>query len=388
MLTVLDPHLAPLWLAAIVGLWAVGTPRTPEGRAVAWCAALAVLNVALYWLVIPYRTQQRFMLQGVALAAVPLACLLDRGRGIRIVAVALLAAHLVAATSWPFAPGRAPWDLSSIIPKSGGGLFYVPRVDLWPTASPLDAGTAGLVVLGILGVLAMAVAWMWSRPGIPGSRRRMVRATLASLGLVGLAIVALYPRRLDPRTGFYPPFRDYYAGWLDLESRVGPAGARIAYAGTNLPYYLLGAGLRNEVRYVNIDGHRDWLLHDYHREAQAKGRPTWPGPRPGWDRLNPDYDAWLTNLRAERIQILVVARANPAEGEYNLADSEHFPIERQWADAHPETFECIYGVAQRDPLFRIYRLHRPRLAATGNSLTAERICPEFDGSPRQTALTG
>src|SRR5262249_55532329 len=152
---------------------------------------------------------------------------------------------------------------------------------------------------------------------------------------------------------FYPEFPDYFAGWLDLESRVGPSGARVAYSGTDLPYFLLGAGLRNEVRYINVDGRPSWLMHDYPREAMAQGRGLWPDSRPGWDRLHPDYDAWLSNLRAEGIQILVVARANPDEGRHNLADPEWFPIERVWADAHPDVFELLRGPAQGERLFRI-----------------------------------
>jgi hypothetical protein len=113
---------------------------------------------------------------------------------------------------------------------------------------------------------------------------------------------------VDLRFRFYPPFPDFYRGWLNLEARSGPAGCRVAYAGTNLPYYLLGNGLRNEVRYVNIDRHRDWVLHDYHREAQARGQGHWPNSRPGWDRLRPDFPAWLDNLDAEGIQLLAVTR--------------------------------------------------------------------------------
>ena len=132
----------------------------------------------------------------------------------------------------------------------------------------------------------------------------------------------------------------------------------VAYAGTDLPYYLLGYGLRNEVRYVNVDQHRDWLLHDYHRQARSRGQPNWPGPRPGWDRIQTDYNAWLANLRAERIQLLFLTRANPAEGAHNIADTEFFPIERQWAATHPEAFQLIYGEAENDRNVRIY-LVRP-----------------------------
>src|SRR5262249_47298416 len=158
----------------------------------------------------------------------------------------------------------------------------------------------------------------------------------------------------------YPPsFPDFYIGWLNFDARSGPAGSRVAYAGTNLPYYLLGKGLRNEVRYVNIDRHRDWLLHDYHRDARAPGLGSSPDCRPGWDRIQPDYQAWLENLDAEGIQLLVVTRVNPVEGSYNVADPEQFPIERRWAESHPDRFELLYGEKEKDPWFRLYRVRRP-----------------------------
>ena len=101
----------------------------------------------------------------------------------------------------------------------------------------------------------------------------------------------------------------------------GPAGSRVAYAGTNIPYYLLGTGLRNEVRYVNIDRHRDWLLHDYHREARAPRQrhlaqfPARLGPD-----ANPTFKPGSTTSRPRAIQLLVVTRVNPAEGSHNVAD--------------------------------------------------------------------
>ena len=65
-----DPRLAPFWIAALAGAWAIGGRRTPRQDRLTWAlAALAVLNVALFWICIPYRTQQRFMLQALGLAA-------------------------------------------------------------------------------------------------------------------------------------------------------------------------------------------------------------------------------------------------------------------------------------------------------------------------------
>ena len=159
---------------------------------------------------------------------------------------------------------------------------------------------------------------------------------------------------------FYPPFRDFYAGWRAFDAYCGPRGARVAYAGTNIPYYLLGQGLRNEVRYINVDSHRDWLLHDYHREALARGQGRWPNSRPGWDRLHPDYLSWLHNLDAEGIQLLVVTRVNPAEGPHNVADAENFPIGHHGPTPTPiDSCRSTAGMSA-DPWFRLYRVIRPR----------------------------
>jgi hypothetical protein len=359
VLVALDPRLAPVWLAALAGAWNLGRAVPGPRRAFWGCSALAIVNVGLYWVLIPYRTQQRFMLHALGLAAVPLAATFRLGRWVRWCAVALLALHLLTPQAWPFdEAGRVPpWDLSPLIPSAVRPM--IPAVEsaerlgspgLHPTLRRQALATLGL------GAAALATAWAFLRVAEAGRRYRWARASVVAAASAAVAAAAVWPNDNDPRRLFFPVFPDYYTGWIELDLRSGPQGARVAYAGTNLPYYLLGVGLRNEVRYVNVDRHRGWLLHDYHREARANGSPTWPQPRPGWDRIHPDYDAWLANLRAERIQILVVARANPTEGPHNIADGQGFPIERVWADAHPETFEPLYGVAENDPLLRIYRV--------------------------------
>ena len=133
----------------------------------------------------------------------------------------------------------------------------------------------------------------------------------------------------------------------------------MAYAGTNIPYYLLAIGLRNEVRYVNIDRHRDWLMHDYHRQALSAGRE--PGRIPGRVGIG------LTRLsgvarqpRGRRDSASGRDACQPAEGAHNVADSDNFPIERQWADSHPERFEPLYGQRENDPWFRLYRMRRSK----------------------------
>ena len=279
LLALADPRLAPFWIAALAGAWAIGGRSSPEQDRLTWAlAALAVLNVALFWICIPYRTQQRFMLQALGLAAVPLARLLDRRRGLRVAAAALLILHLLTPQTWPVTleETKIPWDSSPIIPNAVAP--RCPCFHAWARTSrgPDLAAIAGIMLLLGMGGCAGLTIWAGSRPA-PASRRGLKnRALLAAggLGLAGLAALRTGAPGLDERQLFYPPFRDFYLGWLDLEGRSGPTGARLAYAGTNIPYYLFGTGLRNEVRYVNVDAHPDWLMHDYHRAAlTAKSRP-------------------------------------------------------------------------------------------------------------------
>jgi hypothetical protein len=361
LLMMYDPRLVPVWVAALSGAWAVGRSRTDLDRWAWACAGLAVLNVALYWLFIPYRSQQRFVLHAFGLSVAPLALLLDRARWLRTAAVALLAMHLFTSQSWPFAKEKEqpPWDLSRLIPNAVPGMLNVPitaeqarRLEALPVAWELAAGRLAM------GLASFAIAWAWGRASGGASPRRTSWALATTVGSLAVVLALAHPRELDDRQLFFHPFREFYTAWLQLDQRAGPEGTRIAYAGTNMPYFLMGVGLRNEVRYVNVDAHRDWLPHDYYREARARGRTTWPDPRPGWDRLWPDYDAWLANLRAEKIRILVVARSNPLEGWHNVSDALGFPIERQWAESHPEAFEPLYGVAEKDKEMRFYRLRR------------------------------
>jgi hypothetical protein len=373
LLAVFDPRQLPLWAAATAGAWSLGRGRTGRDGFVWACSALAIANVATYWGVVPYRSQQRFMLQACGLLVVPLARLFDRARFLRVLAAVLLAVHLCTAQSWPFGPAERdpPWDLTSRVPSVVAPLLslpYMTKVSRGELVAPDDI-TWSLAILG-LGALALAGAWLWSRPGW----RARVRALAGTIALGAAAIALGSPFQADPRSSFYPVFPDYYRGWLQLEALAGPAGARIAYAGTNLPYYLLGVGLRNEVRYVNVDAHRGWLMHDYHRRARARGESGWPNPWPGWDRQHPSYDAWLANLRAERIDLLVVASRGRFPGELPDADPEGFPIERRWAEAHPESFAPLYGVAERDAKFRIYRV-RPRT----DSREASNVPPRATG---------
>jgi hypothetical protein len=285
----------------------------------------------------------------------------------------LLAIHVFTPHAWPFErPGAGTyWDLSRKIPSSHHATVPIPRNlgDLRALLTNQTKATGYLVMMAV-GLGSFTVALCCAR--LARERRLAaaavaVGATLCFYTIYAFVLLALETHRLP-----FPLFQDYLVGWMELESRSGRDGSRIAYAGTNLPYYLMGSGLKNDVRYININRHANWLLHDYFRDARARGMPPWNDPRPLWDRLEQDYEAWLENLRAERIGILVVARAKPEDGKLNINDIQMFTIERQWAETHPESFTPLYGARERDPEFRFYRVH-PHGKKSAHSATDPRV---------------
>ena len=98
------PGWPRFWIAALVVGWAIKNP-TPTGarRWIAIFSIMAVLNVVLYWVFIPYRTQQRFMLQAWGWPSSRWRSLLDRSRWLRRAAALLLATASAHAQGWPFA---------------------------------------------------------------------------------------------------------------------------------------------------------------------------------------------------------------------------------------------------------------------------------------------
>ncbi len=233
------------------------------------------------------------MLHAIGLAVVPLAATLDRGRWLRVLADGLLALHLLTPQTWPFARprGRIPWDLSPMVPNAIGSLdgrLPLDRAETTIAAEPATGRPAGAVRRRDPD--GRGVATICGDQAAP-RRRRLAWVAVAARAGAGVRLAraakSIDPGYFDPRLRFYPPFRDYYRRLEGVRAALRPPGpVRVAYAGTNLPYYLLGPGLRNEVRYVNIDAHRDWLLHDYHRQAELAGRgplaelPAGLGPDP------------------------------------------------------------------------------------------------------------
>ena len=351
-LAVIDPRVFPLGLVAIV--WFAATCKRPESDQRRWVGRLiliGLLTIAIYWSLVPYRTQQRFFLHGLMAFMPVLAIGMDRFKWLKISALAVLLLHVLTPQCWPLGGvGREPpWDLSPMVPNGIPSLVPIQEIVIKLIRGDLNS----------LGLICFAFAMVILIVHIDQKRKPLFKAAVLICGM-GLVMMITAERAMYLKVGRglkYPIFPDYERAWLAFDAVSKKTPQAIAYSGTNLAIYLMGNQLQNSVEYVNCDLHKDWLLHDYHL-AQPKNDRRWPDPRPTWDRLAPDYEAWLENLKRRKIDLVVVARANPMEGRMNPHDSMGFPIERTWMEQHPLEFAPVYGIREGDPEMRIYKLSR------------------------------
>ncbi len=272
-------------------------------------AALALAVVAVFWFVVPYQ-ESRFLMAGFGLAAV---------------AIGRAAARPPAPLGW-----------GGLVLALIGELFALPSPDrLW---------------LLPIGLLAAAGAHLWRR--IPPRARRPAGW---ALGLAAGAVAVLGTARGLPahRRGADPVRLggELDGAWAWFGANVHDA--RVAYTGTNLAFPLWGPGLSNRVFYVNVAGDAGDRLHDFGRRLPPGWRASTAEPAPYRDGAS--FDVWLRNLREARAQTLFVAALEPMAARTIAADAEQFPIERAWADTHPDLFQLRYA----SDAARVYQIVAP-----------------------------
>lgn len=350
LLAVTDPRILPLVFIALI--WWGPRYLKPDSARHRWAgilAAIGICTIAAFWCLIPYRTQQRFFLHGLAAFAPVTALCMDRFRIHKALCVSALCLHVFTTQGWPFASfgHEPPWDFSPAIPNAVPGL--VPLADVLAKLLMIDTKTIGLVLL----TAGIAAAWRLNL----GSKRTGVRVA-SVIAIMGFVLLTFGEQRSFDRTGRgarFPVFPDYERAWNAFDTITKSNPKRVAYSGTNLAIYLMGPNLANWVEYVNVNDRVDFMPHDYHL-ALSPDKRRWPDPRPTWERLEVDYDAWLKNLHRKKIDLVMVARANPNEGRANPYDRQGFPIERTWMDSNPRQFRPVYGVRENDPEMRIYEV--------------------------------
>ena len=199
----------------------------------------------------------------------------------------------------------------------------------------------------------------------PGRMRRRVGVALAT-GLLGAWMAAGslgvpgMPHPNDPGSIVPRLHRQFAPAIAQLERLT--TGEPVAYAGMNLPYYLFGTQLKNTVRYVAVNRCHHCLFHHY--VDQARKRPGYRLPdtaKLAYYRQDADYERWIDNLRSDGVRWLFVSSMHPWEQRFYRHDAEGYPIERTWADRHPDRFDLVYMVHWA----RIYRFRWQPLVGSG-----------------------
>jgi hypothetical protein len=264
-------------------------------------ALIAIAMIALFWLVIPWQgTRFLFAVFGVVAIAI--------GR---------------AAADTDAAPVLG-WGalLAAIV----GGLF--------------QRTTAEWAAL----LAAAAVGWFGCPLGARVSRRvafGVVASAAAAVGIFAFAGFAGYLAR-------EPPYRAPVWSWLRDHVR----DSRVAYAGDNLAFPLTGARIGNRVRYVNVAGEASDALHDFVRRAGVGPAST---PEPAFlYRNGGSFEVWWRNLQAYGAEVLYVSKVRPIVLLNMTVEPDGFPVERRWAEEHPERFSLAYA----SPKARVYWIHQ------------------------------
>jgi 4-amino-4-deoxy-L-arabinose transferase-like glycosyltransferase len=301
--------LAAIWIAAGKGFClAVATALLcSRGALEKWL--LAGLT-ALFWFAVPYQ-ESRFLFAAFGVAAV-------------VIGLGIARATTV--------PGRYAVVITlgaALLEGAGGELPPVPE-RFWAT---------------LAAVVGLAADLLWDR--VPARARRST--AVAAIVLATAAGAAALTRGLrdyrarDPGYGIGTGIDDTWA-WF----RANVQGTRVAYTGTNLAFPLTGRELANHVSYVNVAGKPGDRLHDFGRRTAPPGRAATPEPAPYRDGAG--FDTWLRNLRAAGAEVLFVAALDEIVARNVAADGDRFPVERAWADAHPELFRLRY----ESPDARVY----------------------------------
>ena len=118
--------------------------------------------------------------------------------------------------------------------------------------------------------------------------------------------------------------KDIGLAYIWLNENTG-SGKRIAYTGRSEAYPLFGTKLKNRVFYISTNA-----------------KPPMPHYFPdGLYRKEKNFEAWKANLKREGIDYFFAAL--PFDINNESSNKKEFPIEDQWALAHPELFKQVFS---------------------------------------------
>jgi len=177
----------------------------------------------------------------------------------------------------------------------------------------------GFVCLAAMVVITIIIFY-----GQKQQRWLKIGSVVIMLGIISLYFVYAVPKREELRIQNYPVWHqgDWHSlAWIDAAEWFNhyANNARIGLAGFPYTYPFYGRDLQRFVAYVNVNDCNSCKLSDYFKKNLNF-------------RDHPDYQSWLKNLQANKIDYVVVEPSN-----------ENDAFEYGSITQHPETFEQVYS---------------------------------------------
>lgn len=300
--------------------------------------SLSVLFLSFF--VVPYNREVRFTYTAFLTGLVPLSLFLSiwRRENRKFMYLAALIIYIVNAF--------APITNASLFHRQLFVYIYNIFTAAHPVYGEMIPGALTITIAAILiggSVLYYFVSQKWSK----------IMSIVAMAGLLTIFIsVFIQSSRYEKYKYHYYSFFIMGHSWNALHV-LKPEPVRVSYTGTDLSYGLFGPLLKNNVYHTPINKHGFMMFHqcnDYVKKSGSYSLPT--TDRIDFCRRDPSYETWKNKLFALDTDILYVSVLHQNDRPHLEHDREMFPIERYWADSHPDVFGLIY----KNPQIRIYEV--------------------------------
>ncbi|PIS34236.1 MAG: hypothetical protein COT38_01235, partial [Candidatus Omnitrophica bacterium CG08_land_8_20_14_0_20_41_16] len=184
------------------------------------------------------------------------------------------------------------------IPHGERYFYFISFISILASAAEL-AHRQELIISIVLSFILLAILLLFKKQLIAFYKSQIFNKSAVAFLILGVLFLSYLNIKYDKEEFVRYPLilskkevwqMDIAKGWQKLNEVTG-SGARVAYTGRQEFYPLFGSSLKNDVKYVSVNG----------KEASPYNKPD------GLSRKIKDFTAWRKNLKRERIEYLFVA---------------------------------------------------------------------------------
>jgi len=287
------------------------------------------LVLIICFCIVPYNREVRFAYTAFLLGAVAVGMIISRAEA-GIPRLLTVIAAIYVSNLFPLNNGQTEFFKHL--------LFYIKNL-AFPSNMVLEQMRPGAAFMGAAATLAAATVFLSL------IRQNWISYTKWTFALSGILIFC----GISLISSSYPVYQyQYYRqtpmgeSWAVFHMRV-PTPVRVAYSGTDLFYGLTGPKLKNTVYHVPVNRHGFQHFHECNKYLKTTGEYSVPeSDRIDFCRRDPDFNVWFDRLAKLKTEFFYVSVLHQNDLPHLPHDEENFPIERAWADSHPDLFRPVY----------------------------------------------